>query len=127
MVEVPRSSKYTHGVEVLRTRDLKSAVAGVRYGTENRLAHLPLRDMAHLRDEVEPQVTRLTLVVALLLLLPALVGLAPALRFSRRWRFADAQLREVNAALADRVENAPPTSANRRRASGRCSSIPPMR
>ena len=57
------------------------------------------RDMAHLRDEVEPQVTRLTLVVALLLLLPALVGPPWHCVSSRRWRFADAQLREVNAAF----------------------------
>ena len=104
MVEVPRSSN-THGVEVLRTRDLKGA-QWLAFDTALKTGWriFLFRDMAHLRDEVEPQVTRLTLVVALLLLLPALVGLALALRFSRRWRLADAQLREVNAALADRVE-----------------------
>ena len=104
MVEVPRSSN-THGVEVLRTKDLKGA-EWLAFDTalETGWRIFLFRDMAHLRDEVEPQVTRLTLVVALLLLLPALLGLALALRFSRRWRLADAQLREVNAALADRVE-----------------------
>ena len=56
MVEVPRSSN-THGVEVLRTRDLKGA-QWLAFDTALKTGWriFLFRDMAHLRDEVEPQV-----------------------------------------------------------------------
>ena len=61
------------------------------------------RQEAGLLAEINPQVQQVTLIAAAILLLPSVLGLWMAFRFSRRWRRTDAQLRESNALLESRI------------------------
>ncbi len=54
-------------------------------------------------DEIAPQVRTVTLIAAGILLLPSLLGLLLALRFSRRWQVADRALKLSNATLESRI------------------------
>jgi len=66
--------------------------------------HLSLeRSERGLNEAIAGQVQRVIQSVTLMVLVPCLIGLLLAFRFSRRWRRADQALREANAVLEQRV------------------------
>jgi diguanylate cyclase (GGDEF)-like protein/PAS domain S-box-containing protein len=54
--------------------------------------------------EIDPQVRQATLIAALILLIPSLLGLWMALRYGRRWHRSDAALRDANTQLESRIK-----------------------
>lgn len=102
-VEVARSTNV-HGVEVIRSKD-STGQNWLAFDTalETGWRLFLFRSAAHVQEDVAPLVRNTTLLAASILLLPSLLGLFMALRFGRRWRRADAALKEANATLAVRV------------------------
>ncbi|MDQ5916550.1 MAG: two-component system, sensor histidine kinase and response regulator [Pseudomonadota bacterium] len=103
-LEVSRATN-DHGVEVIRTSD----GAGAQWlafdtGLEAGWRLFLFRRLDRLQTEIAPQVQRATLLAAGILILPSLLGLMMALRFGKRWRRADAALKEANATLAQKVK-----------------------
>ncbi len=102
--EIPRNTSI-HGIEVRRFQDgNKREWFAFDIGLGNGWRLFLFRDIAGLRAEIAPQVLSLIVVAAVLLLVPCIIGLLMALRFSRRWRAADRALQEANRSLAERVE-----------------------
>ena len=98
------TDRRAHAVQRINTTD----ATGVHWlSFETHMAsgwHLFLfRREAGLLAEVNPQVQQVTLVAAAIVLFPSLIGLWVALRFSRRWRRTDAELRDANALLESRI------------------------
>ena len=103
-IEVARSTNVS-GVEVIHSTD-SSGKRWLAFDTalETGWRLFLFRSAAHVQEDIAPQVRNATLLAAGILLLPSLLGLAMALRFGRRWRRADAALKEANATLAERVK-----------------------
>ncbi|MFA7291687.1 MAG: PAS domain S-box protein [Rhodocyclaceae bacterium] len=91
-------------VEVIRTAgDTEGDWLGFDTHLANGWRLFLFQDLEHLKYEIAPAIRNATLLAAGILLLPSLLGLFMALHFSRRWRSADAALKDANATLARRV------------------------
>ncbi|WP_370281005.1 EAL domain-containing protein [Pontibacterium sp.] len=63
-----------------------------------------MRRMDHLQDEISPQLQKTISLGIGIIILTSIIGAWMALRFSRRWREADAALKQANETLEQRVK-----------------------
>ena len=94
-----------HKINVIRSVD-NSAKRWLSFdmGLENGWHLFLFRSEDSLLAEIAPEVRKVTLLAAGILLVPSLLGLGLAIGFSRRWQRADAALQDANATLETRIE-----------------------
>jgi PAS domain S-box-containing protein len=93
-----------NGIRIIRSVD-GTGTRWLNFDTtlENGWQLFMFKNEDRLHDEIAPQVRKATLLAAAILLLPSLLGLLMALRFSRRWKRTDLALQESNATLEKRI------------------------